>query len=575
MTNGISFQGITSGVQTDPLVSAIMAQNSLPLVRLQKQQSLNTARQAALTSMQTDMTALANSLQTLQYTGSGFDARAVTSSDPQNAHVTATAAGVAPGSYEVQVSTVATQGRIAPALDGLGNPTLATSDPSGAGTSQVFTPGAAPARFAIQGTDGVVKVITLNDGNNSLNGLQSAINASGAGVTASIVNTGTGAKPYQLVLTAKDTGTGTTGGVVTLADLTGNDGTSVGNLLGIQAGTVDSLAAPTAVSGGLRSAAATDAVFSVNGLLLTRKTNQVTDAVSGLTLKLTQGQQAAATIFTVSGDKGAITLSMQDVISKFNTLATNYKAAATATRDASGNIVPAPLSSDPTARRMLAQVRAALTGIPAGLPASATFKSTGDLGITGNPDGTLTLDAAAFQKALDQDPDGAKRVFAFTGSTSNGVVGFSQGAAHTTALNVAFTVTGYDGNTGGWSGTLAADGGAPVAVTGTKDGQVAGVEGTSMEGLRLSVTGTGTGTLSLTKGAAQSTQDLVASLTSYQGLIWNTQQTITQTNANLDARVKSRQVLLYTQQKRLKQRFAEMEASVSQLRTASGGLAGA
>ncbi len=275
----------------------------------------------------------------------------------------------------------------------------------------------------------------------------------------------------------------------------------------------------------------------------------------------------------MADDKAAITHSMQDVISKYNTLVSNYKAASTAARGASGNVLPAPLSNDTGARRMISQLGSALTGPPVGMAASA-FRSVGDLGITGNSNGTLTLDTNAFQKALDQDSDGAKRLFAFTGSTSNGVVNFSQGAASTTAMNVAFTISTFDGNTGIWSGVLAADGGAPIAVTGTKDGSVNGVAGTPMEGLQLAVTGTGAGTLSLAKGAAQSTRDLISSLTSFNGQIWNTQQTLTQNNASLDAQVQSRKTLLDTQQKQLKQRFAEMEASVSQLRTASGGLAG-
>jgi flagellar capping protein FliD len=78
-TSGISFQGITSGLQTDQLVAAIMAQEGLPLQHLKDRQTLNTQRSTALKTMQTDMMALATSMQTLQYTGSGFNARTVSS----------------------------------------------------------------------------------------------------------------------------------------------------------------------------------------------------------------------------------------------------------------------------------------------------------------------------------------------------------------------------------------------------------------------------------------------------------------------------------------------------------------
>ena len=594
MSTGISFQGISSGVQTDALVSAIMAQDSLPLVRLQNQQSMNNNRTSALNTLQTDMTNLSSSLQTLQYTGSGFDARTVSSSDTTATYVSATASGTTTGNYDVKVTSVATSGRILPTLtgstnpDGTVNPNLAVADPSGGGTSQIFTPGGTPASFAIQGTDGSVHTVTLTAGNNSLNGLASAINASfagsptGAGVTASVVNTGTGNLPYQLVLTANQTGTGTTKGVVTIADVTSNDGATSGNLIVITAGKVDSLTAPTTVTGGLQSAAATDAVFSVNGIQLTRKTNTVTDAVAGLTLNLRQGGETGTTTLAVAEDTSTISASMQDVISKYNTLLNDYTTASTATKDSNGGVVAAALSNDSTSRSIMNQVTSTLTGIPKGLSASAPYKSIGDLGITANPDGTLALDTSAFTTAITTNPQAAKAVFDFTGTTSNGVMTFTQGSSATTAQNIAFNVTSYDGNTGNWSGTLAADGGTAIAVNGTKGGSVtldslANPPGTTLgalSGLQLAVTGEGSGTMALTKGVAQTTQDLVSSLTGYNGTIWNTLQDITTTNTNLSSQISQEQSLLATKQNQLELQFADMEAAVAQLKAASAGMAG-
>lgn len=568
-TKGISFQGVTSGLQTDQLVAAIMAQEGLPLQRMKDRQTLNTQRSAALKTMQSDMMSLATSLQTLQYTGSGFNARTVSSSDANNAYVTATASGAQPGNYDLKVTTVATKGRITPTLDGSGNAlNLAVANPS---SSQVITPGAT-ASFAIQGTDGAIRIVTLNDSNNSLNGLRDAINASqvglpeDAGVTASVVNTGQGANPYQLVLTSNSTGTGTTGGVVRFADVTA--GGPVNNL-GITSGTVDSLATPTTFSGGLQSVAASDAVFSVNGIQLTRKTNVVTDAVDGVTFNLKQGGQATTTTLTVAEDKSAITTAMQDVISKYNTMVSDFKAASTATKDSQGNIIPAALTNDSTARDIMRQMQTALRGVPSGLSPTSPFQSAGDLGIKANSDGTLSLDVSAFQKALDQDPDAARKVFSFTGTTTNGVATFVGGGANTLSGDVAFNIATYDATTGNWSGTVGG-----VTVSGTKGGVVSGATGTSIEGLMISVTGTGSGTLSLTKGVGQITQDVVSNLTAYNGTFWNTLASIDQQNQSLTSQIDSSQSRLDKRQADLKQKFARMEANLSQLRAASGGLAG-
>ena len=248
-------------------------------------------------------------------------------------------------------------------------------------------------------------------------------------------------------MTVNATGTGSTKGVVTLADVTNNLGVTGNNTIGIAAGVVDSLTAPSNVSGGLKSAAATDSVFTVNGIQLTRQTNTVTDAVVGLTLTLRQGSQTSKTTLTVGIDTSTISATVQNVISNYNTLMHDYTAASKATKDSKGGVIPAALSNDSTARGMISRIQSLMRGVPAGMPASGTYKSIGDLGITANSDGTLSMDTNAFSKALSNNPQAAKQVFDFTGTTSNGVVNFSQGSADTTAQNVAFVINNYNGNT--------------------------------------------------------------------------------------------------------------------------------
>ena len=218
----------------------------------------------------------------------------------------------------------------------------------------------AKASFAVRGTDGVIKAFEL--ANNSLYGLRDAINAAGAGVTASVVNTGSGATPYQLVITAKETGTGITGGVVTLAAIDNADlsATTVDPALGITGGALTgTIAAPTGLTGGLQSGAAEtakDAVFSINGIQLTRKSNVVTDAAEGVTFTLKQGNQTGSTTLTVAQDKTTATNGMQDVITKFNTLLKVYKDASASTKDSDGAVIQGALSNDATSRTIISQI---------------------------------------------------------------------------------------------------------------------------------------------------------------------------------------------------------------------------
>jgi flagellar hook-associated protein 2 len=557
MASTLSFQGITSGLQTDSLVDAIIQQDGQPLQRLKDRQALNTKRAVALRSIRTSMTSLSIGVASLY---DGLAARTVTSTDANQSFVSATATGATKGSYQVKVSTVATKGQVSAAV----------ADPNAA----ILT--SPDGSFAVQGTDGTVKAFTLT--NNSLNGLRDAINASGAGVTATIVNTGSGATPYQLVVTANDTGTGSTGGVVRLAAIDNADAspTTLDPALSGLAGGVltGTFAAPTGLSGGLASSGAgvaQDAVFSVNGIQLTRKSNIVKDAVDGVTFTLKKGDGTNDTTLTVAQDTGAATTALQSLVSQFNTLLKTYKDASAPVNDGSGTITRQPLEGDSVARGLIDQVRAALTGTVDGLSGTAKYRSGANIGLKTNADGTLSLDATAFKKALEDDPVAVGKVFGLSGTSTAGGVQFASGSAATKTGDVGFNLTYAAG--GAVSGSLTYGGSTYAGLTGV-NGTLAGPAGTPLEGLILGVTASGTGTLSITRGLGQKLQDAVASLTSYSGVLQKTQTSIDAQNKSLATRIDQQQSLLDKRKAALKLQFDRMESTVSQMRAASGGLSG-
>ena len=569
MASALSFQGLATGLQTDALVNAILAQEGKGLAALQARQTRNKTRTSALNSLKTAMNTLSVSLAALQ---DKFNARTVTSNDSNNTYVTATASGAASGSYDLTVTTLATKGRISPTLSG-GVPTnLAVADPAAA----IFS--SAKASFAVRGTDGVIKAFELT--NNSLLGLRDAINASGAGVTAAIINSGTGATPYQLVITAKETGTGTTSGVVTLAAIDNQDATAttVDPALGITGGTLTgTFAAPTGLSGGLQSSAAEtakDSVFSVNGIQLTRKTNVVTDAADGITFTLKQGGQTGSTSLTVAQDKATATAGVQDVITKFNALIKIYKDASTTTKDTDGSAIQGPLANDASTRGIISQIRATLTGTSAGLPGTSAYQIPASLGIKTLSDGTLSLDTTVFQAAIDKDPTAAKRLFTLSGDSSNGILTFQSGGANTATGAISFTIDSYTAG-GAVSGTFSGtSNGTPfsIGLTGSS-GTLIGTTGTPLEGLTVAVTATGSGTLTVSRGAGQAVRDLVANLTaSGSGSLATALTNIESQNVILSAQIDSAQSALDRRKKVLQLQFSKMEVAIAQMRSAAGSL---
>jgi len=557
MASGISFQGVSSGLQTDALVNAIIQQDSQPMLRLQAKQALNVKRMAALKSLKTSANDLSISVSSLY---DALKSKKVTSTDSNQTYVSATATGSASGSYRVQVTSLAAPGQVS----------VSVADPNAAIVSS------GSGSFAVQGTDGTVKAFTL--GNNSLNGLRDAINASGAGVTATIVNTGTGATPYQLVVSANSTGTGTTGGVVRLAAIDNADSSPTtldASVSGLAGGTLTgTFASPTGLSGGAASSGAAlgkDASFSVNGIAMVRSSNTVKDAVDGITFTLKKGDASNETTLTVAQDTDAATTAVQAMISKFNAMLKTYRDASTPVNDGSGEIKTQPLEGDAVSRTMINSFRTAIAGVADGLPVSAKYKSGADIGIKTNSDGTLSLDTTVFKNALNDDAAAVQRVFGFSGTSTAAGVQYGSATSATATGDVDFNLTYGVG--GAVSGSLTYGGTTYSGLTGT-NGVLQGPVGSPLEGLSLNVSGSGTGTITLSRGMGQRLQDAVSSQTSISGSLQKALTEIDAQNKSLASRIDTQQSLLDRKKAALKARFNQMEYTISQMRASSGGLSG-
>jgi flagellar hook-associated protein 2 len=557
-----SFAGVSSGMDTSALIQAQLARASLPQQQLKARQTANTARSTALSNLKDQMTALSSAI--LDLNSNSLPARTVTSSDKNDAYVTATASGGASGRYVIQVGKIATYAQLTPTVDGSGNPTNLSA---ASATSAIFTDnsgnGSGTATFAIQGTDGVTKQISLSAGQNNIYALADAINAAGTpdpnvvgdkglGVTATVINTGNGSNPYELVLTSRETGVGDAGANFTIADVT--DGGAV-NTLGIASGSVSG----STITGGTQSnQAASNAQFTVDGVALTRASNTVDDAVEGVTFNLLQGSQTGSTTLTVAADTDTALSGMQAVVSAYNTLIKTYNTDTAAS---------GPLAGDSTARTLIQQVQTALTRMPAGLSASSVYNSASALGLATNQDGTLTLDTAKFKKNYAANPTAAQNVFGTSSVTTNAVVSLAYASSAASAGSYGFDITSYTSG-GAIAGTITAPDGTQYQLTGT-NGMLIGAKDTPLEGLYLDVSGTGAGTLTISKGAGQNTIDTISNITNpASGSITKLLQSITKANKGLDTQIAMQQNYLDTLQASLQKQYSDMEAALSQLQAA-------
>jgi len=357
----ISFGGISTGIPTDQMVEAILAERSSSLTRLQSRQTTNNQKKNVLQSIKTAMSNLATSVASL--TSAKLNGRTVTSTD--SAAVTATSSGGVAGSYDLVVKQLAAKARTE-TTKSFGSPDESV------GTDPYF----------VTGKNGLATEIKLEAGKDSLADLSAAINAKSGdtGVTSSIVQKKPG--EYHLVLSSTETGVGQ--GESDTISIYGQ----TGNALGVEAdGT------------GATATGAKNAVFTLDGVQMERTSNTVSDAVDGLTFTMNRADNKNISL-KVSTDTDSVVKAYQDVVDKYNAALQVYK-----TNSAAGKM----FSGDVTMQSMFSQLKSSLSGSFQG--EDGEIWSSAILGVSTNKDGTLSLDTKKLEDALKANPDAVGKVF--------------------------------------------------------------------------------------------------------------------------------------------------------------------
>lgn len=251
--------------------------------------------------------------------------------------------------------------------------------------------------------------ITVDSSNDTLQGLANAINDSDAGVSAGVIDTGSG---YQLVLSADETGTANAVSIAVSGDSGGTDTDNEGLSRFAFNDDMDTNAGLT------ETIAANDAVMSINGVTVTRSTNTFENVIDGLTFNISG--EGESTI-KVQQDLGAVSDRVQSFVAKFNGLQSTIDSVAGFNAEAG---VGGLLNGDSTVRNIQGQMRQILTRMVPGLE-NASVRSLADVGITTNYEtGGLEFDRTKFEEQLKNNPDDVTALFAEQGRTTDSQVEF-------------------------------------------------------------------------------------------------------------------------------------------------------
>jgi flagellar hook-associated protein 2 len=240
-------------------------------------------------------------------------------------------------------------------------------------------------------TTGLIRIngatIAYNSTVDSLGTILSRINASNAGVTATIDRAND-----RIVLTNKTAGSSAIDivDVAPPAGVTGN----LGAALNLKPGTV------TAQTIGQT------AQITIDGQTYVSDTNHVTNAITGVSIDLVD-QTVGARTLTVGVDRSKVAGSVRDFVTSYNALADllDAQTAVSVTKGAAAG----PLASEYGLRGLSLSLRSLITGIAAGLTGS--IRSLGDIGVSTGAIGAaagstkrLVLDEVKLNAALDADP---------------------------------------------------------------------------------------------------------------------------------------------------------------------------
>jgi flagellar hook-associated protein 2 len=367
MAGTISFGGIGSGMDTEGIVTALVG------VERQGQDALK-AKLSATNSSISNLSSVSSLLSKLKAASDALDTTAEVGSykaSSSNAAIVASASGLAtPGKYSFTVDKLAKEQRTySNSIASVG--TALNQD----GVLRLASGTTAPTDIHITGSDTIDDVI-------------GKINAAGQRVTASAFYDG---QSYRILLRGQDTGAANALSI-----------TEIGTSLGFDApaNTVQQ---------------AQDAEVKLDGFTIKSATNQVTGAIRGVTLALTNTTTDPVAV-TIDSDPDALK-------TKLNTLVDAYNSVITKVKDLSGTSSAKPkdalLAGDSTLRSIVTRLSSALQTVIGG---TGNYSTLGSVGLSVDRSGRLALDSSKFDKAIAADSASVTKLLSGVDGGAQGVM---------------------------------------------------------------------------------------------------------------------------------------------------------
>ena len=420
----ISSPGIGSGLDTAGIISKLMSVEAIPLNQLTTTENSYQTKITAYGQVQSNLSQFQSSVLGLSNINS---LKTVTATSSDTTTLTATAsAGAIAGNYAITVNQLAQAQQIvsngqssSTNAIGTGSSTTVTFDfgtISGTKTNGTYGAG---TTFTSNGI--ASKSITIDSSNNTLSGIRDAINAAGMGVTASIINDGS-ASPYRLLITNNQTGVANSMRISVSGD------SAVSSIL-----TED----PTnpAAQNFQETTTAQNASLTISGVAVSKPSNVITDAISGVTMTLNKTNVGSTLNLNLSNNTSNLTTSINNFVSAYNTLSSSLNSLTS--YDLTSH-TGADLYGESTITALQRQVKnVVLSALPSG---SNAYTLLNNIGITFQKDGTLSVDSTKLNTAITNNYNAVANLFAANASASDALVQFTSSTSDTVPGSYAVNV---------------------------------------------------------------------------------------------------------------------------------------
>ncbi|ADW18311.1 flagellar hook-associated 2 domain-containing protein [Desulfobulbus propionicus DSM 2032] len=361
----IQFGGLATGLDTSSIINQLMSLERQPITRLEADKTWLNNRLAAFTQLDSKLKSFADSIKNLNDADTLLK-RSVKQSSEDYLSATVSSEALAGTSYQVEVVSLA---QVQKSISATG---FASK------TSLSFGTGSLDLTI-----DGTSHSIDITADNGSLEGIMRAINDADLGVSAAIINDGSGS-PYRLVLTGEDVGktfslgtSGLSGGTDTLGDFNVDDGSGTITNPPVQA--------------------ATQAHIRVDTVDIYSSSNTLTEAIPGVTLDLLQAEVGKTTSLSISLDTKSIKSTIEAFAKGYNEVV-SFVTGQSIINEKGGGV----LGGDSGINSIKRHLQSMLTKPFAN---SGVFSSLSQLGFETQKDGTLKVNDTTLSAAVSNNLD--------------------------------------------------------------------------------------------------------------------------------------------------------------------------